>query len=323
MPRSTRLPRLAGSLGAVSLALTLLAATPTAAVAPPLSDPHILVHFDLAAGQMPENITLEPDGSADLTLIGSRQIAHVSPQGAVRILATLPAPAGSTTPIVGFPALTGIVRADDGTLYFSYNTGTADLTGIWRLTPGGAPQLIVPLPVDGLANGLGLDEHAGVLYSADSALGVVHRIPLHGGPVTVWASGPELRPVSLIGANGLKLHHGAVWVSNSDQGTLLRIPVCEDGSAAPTEIRAGALVGIDDFAFVGHGDTVLAALNPTSEVAHVTPDGAHTTVLTRGDGLSNPTAVALRGHTVYVTSAAFTTAQDPNLLLARLDRPKH
>lgn len=50
-----------------------------------------------------------------------------------------------------------------------------------------------------------------------------------------------------------------------------------------------------------------------------TPSG-ESVVLTRDDGLSNPTSVALHGSTVYVTSAAFTTQQDPNLLLARLDR---
>lgn len=320
MPRFPHIPRLAGSLGATSLALTLLAATPTAAVAPPLSNPHILVHFDLAAGQMPENIALEPDGSADLTFIGNRQIAHVTRAGHVHILATLPNPANPSTPIVGFAAVAGIVRAHDGTLYFTYSTGTADLTGIWRLTPGGKPKRIAALPTDGLANGLALDEHAGVLYSTDSALGVVRRIPLHGGTQTVWAAGSELQRVGFIGANGIKVHHGAVWVGNLDKATLLRIPICGDGSAGPIEVRAQGLTGLDDFTFPGHDDTVLAALNSENEVALVTPDGSHTIVLTRDDGLSNPTAVAVRGSTVYVTSAAFTTAQDPNLLLARLKR---
>ena len=41
-------------------------------------------------------------------------------------------------------------------------------------------------------------------------------------------------------------------------------------------------------------------------------------LLTQADGLDNPTSVALRGSTVYVTSAAYTTGDDPNLLTARL-----
>ncbi|MFD0574540.1 hypothetical protein ACFQ0T_41530 [Kitasatospora gansuensis] len=50
----------------------------------------------------------------------------------------------------------------------------------------------------------------------------------------------------------------------------------------------------------------------------MTPGGAPTVVLTQQDGLSNPTSVAVCGDTVYVTSAAFFTLQDPNLLLARI-----
>jgi hypothetical protein len=48
------------------------------------------------------------------------------------------------------------------------------------------------------------------------------------------------------------------------------------------------------------------------QVARVTPRGA-------ADGLSTPSAVAVRGRTVYVTSAAYFTGVDPNLLMARLD----
>jgi hypothetical protein len=41
-------------------------------------------------------------------------------------------------------------------------------------------------------------------------------------------------------------------------------------------------------------------------------------VLTSTDGLSNPTSVAVRGSTAYVTSGAYFTHADPNLLLAKL-----
>jgi hypothetical protein len=36
------------------------------------------------------------------------------------------------------------------------------------------------------------------------------------------------------------------------------------------------------------------------------------------DGLQGPTSIALRGNTVYVPSAAYLTAKDPNLLVAHL-----
>ncbi|WP_371619728.1 hypothetical protein [Streptomyces sp. NBC_00454] len=326
-PRRARTPRIAGTLG---IALALLASAPAATAttatttSPPpkpsyaLAHPRIVAHFDLTAGQTPENIVLEPDGSADLTFALARQVARVSRHGDTEILATLPAVANPATPLLGAAVVTGIVRTHDGTLYVPYLTGTA-VTGIYRITPDGEVSKFTDLPPNGFANGLALDEHHGVLYAADSVLGTVWRISLDDGEVTRWATGAALLPTSFIGANGIKVHDHAVWVSNYDRGTLLRIPVREDGSAGAVAVRATGLAGIDDFAFPGHDDTALAALNSTSQVALVRPDGTHRILLTPQDGLSNPTSVAIRHHKVYVPSAAFVTLRDPNLLLARLE----
>ncbi|WP_405015839.1 hypothetical protein [Kitasatospora sp. NBC_00070] len=207
-----------------------------------------------------------------------------------------------------------------GTLYVNYATGTDDLTGVWRLRPGGSPERIATLPANGLPNGLTLDQHHDALYVADSVLGTVWRVSLQDGTRTAWASGTELGPTAFLGANGIREHDGAVWVSNTDRGTVLRIPICPDGTAGPIETRLTGIDGIDDFAFTGHGDTLLAARNAADEVVHATPGaGAPTVVLTHQDGLSSPTSVAVCGSTAYVTSAAFATLQDPNLLLARID----
>ncbi|OIJ68524.1 SMP-30/gluconolactonase/LRE family protein [Streptomyces mangrovisoli] len=328
-----RLPRLAG-LATATLALGLVAAAPPAAGRPAVPDARsaahptvagsrIVAHFDLAKGQTPENIALEPDGSADLTFAYAHQVAHVTLDGHTHRRATLPTVTNPATPVIGSAIATGIARAHDGTLYVGYATGTR-ATGIWRIAPGGGrPRQIAELPPNGLPNGLVLDERRHVLYAADSALGMVWRIPQRGGTPTAWARATALDPLpappaSGFGANGIKLHGDAVWVSNTDRGTLLRIPVRDDGSAGRIETRATGLDGIDDFAFPGHGENVLAALNPSSRLALVRPDGSHTIVLTGDDGLSNPTSVAVRNWTVYVPSAAYFTQHDPNLLLASL-----
>jgi streptogramin lyase len=301
---------------AAILAATTLAATPAHAA---LCAPRVVQHFDLAKGQTPESIVLAPGGTAYVTFAKARQIAEISPGGAIRILATLPAPAdgGTGTPALGFPLTVGIDRASDGTLYFLYATGTADLTGVWSLRPGGTPRRIAPLPAGSLPNGLALDQRSRTLYVADST-GAVWKVPVATGAATVWASGQELAPAGFLGANGLKLHDGSVWVTNLDQGTILRIPLRANGSAGQVQVAATGLTGIDDFAFTGRGDEIIAALDTVNEVALVKPDGTHSVVLTAADGLQGPTSIALRGRTVYVPSAAYLTAKDPNLLLARL-----
>ncbi|QHY98691.1 SMP-30/Gluconolaconase/LRE-like region [Streptomyces sp. S4.7] len=304
--------RAAQSAGAASAGTTSATGT--------VDNARTVAHFDLAKGQLPENVALSPGGTAYVTFAAARQIARVTPSGTTRILATLPEPAdgGIHTPVLGFALTTGIVRAHDGTLYVLYATGTDVLTGLWRLRPGGEPRRIAPLPAGGLPNGLALDPRTRTLYITDSVLGVIWTVPTTGGTPSAWSTGPELASTGSLGANGLKIHRGAVWATNLDKGTLLRIPVLPGGRAGRVQTRATGLAGIDDFDFTGRGDHVLATLNGPSEVALVRRDGTHSTVLTAADGLRSPTSVALRGDRVYVLSAAYTTAEDPNLVLAHL-----
>ncbi|MFG3102497.1 SMP-30/gluconolactonase/LRE family protein [Streptomyces sp. NPDC048182] len=318
----------AAALAAVSAgSATTASATPTSATAVSATTghaaprPHVrfVAHLDLAGGQRPENIALEPGGGTVVTFAFSRQVARIAPDGTVRVLATLPEPpAGSATPVLSSPFLGGIVRAHDGTLYFLYATGSGDLTGLWRLRPGGTPHRIAALPAGGLPNGLAFGAGERELYITDSVLGTVWRVPVTGGTPTRWAATPELAPAGFLGANGVKIHHGAAWVTNLDRGTVLRVPITRRGTAGPVETRATGLAGIDDFAFTGRGDTLLAAVNEPNVIALVRPDGTHRTVLTGADGLQNPTSLAVRGGTVLVAGGAYFTDQDPNLLAARL-----
>ncbi|HEY3868392.1 MAG TPA: hypothetical protein VGM10_08575 [Actinocrinis sp.] len=302
--------------GVTAVAPAVASAAPTS----PFVRVSIADHFDLATGQQPENIALEPDGAVDLTMSAARQVVRVYPDGTQQVLATMPAPAdgGVNTPAIHFPLVSGIVRAPNGTLYFLYVTGTADLTGLYRLTPGGTPERIVALPADSLPNGLALDAATGELYSADSVLGTVWRMSIHGGAATEWATGPDLDIVDFIGADGTKLHDGAVWITNMDQGTIVRIPIERDGSAGADEIKASGLAGIDDFDFVGCSDEIIAAINLENEVDLVQPDGSSSVVLTGQDGISGPTAVLVRGNEVYITSASYSLRTDPNLVIAQL-----
>ncbi|MFB6849619.1 hypothetical protein ACFCXS_32830 [Streptomyces sp. NPDC056373] len=74
------------------------AATTASAATAPVSRPRVTAHFDLAAAQQPENITLGADGSTYLTFSFARQIVRVGPSGRTQVLATLPAPPPASTP---------------------------------------------------------------------------------------------------------------------------------------------------------------------------------------------------------------------------------
>ncbi|MEV1019545.1 hypothetical protein [Streptomyces sp. NPDC050264] len=281
-----------------------------------------MAHFDRPDGQVAESVIVGPDGSADVGLIFSRQVAHVSLDGRVEVLATMPLPAdgGVHTPGGGSASVTGIERTKDGTVYFLYSAGDKHLTGLWKLPPGGRPTRISALPAMSFANGLARDEHTGDFYITDSTQGKVWQVRPHGGTATVWADGPVLSPTHFFGANGVKVHNGAVWVSNIDRGTILRIPLTGKGTAGKPQIKASGLDSVDDFAFTGRGDQLLAALNLPSKVVLITPGRPDHTVLDQSDGLQNTTSVAVDKDTVYVTSGALTTGGDANLLTAHLHR---
>lgn len=212
-------------IAAAAAAVTAIASTgPAFAATPPLSGARTAVHFDLTAGQTPENFVVEPNGSVAVTFVGSRQVAHVALDGRTDVLATLPLPqdGGTHTPVTGAATPTGIVRAHDGTLYVAYAAGDSTLTGVWRLRHGGRLQRVAPLPADSFPNGLALDAHGDQLYIADSNLATVWRVPTSGGTPTAWAKNGSLARTSFAGSNGLKVHDGAVWTTNTDAGTLHR-----------------------------------------------------------------------------------------------------
>jgi hypothetical protein len=304
---------------ALAVALATTAGTPAHASAPPVGHARVLAHLDQAAGQQPENIALEPDGSADLTFAYTGQVARVGLTGRVRVIAQIPVPGDGDVPGDHHKIfLGGIVRAPDGALYVAVSTGTAGGTGVYRVRPGAAPVRIAALPPDGFLNGMAADWPAGRLYVADSAHPVIWSVPVRGGAPAEWATGDALTPVGGFGANGVKVHGGAVWVSNIGAGTLIRLPVRRDGTSGAAHVVADGLGPIDDFAFADGGRTVLAAINQENRVVTIDRSGRVTEALTSADGLDNPTSVAVRGRDVYVTDGAYFGGGDPNLLIASL-----
>ncbi len=308
------------TIGAAAAAvLTLSAGGGTAKAATALvSHPRIVAHFSLSAGQTPEDIALEPDAAVDVSFAKADQVARVTRGGRVDVLGQLPT--SGNCPVIGVPVSAGIARAGDGAIYVIDCTGNAD-TGVWRLLDGSAPVQIAQLPTNSFPNDMALDGQAGDLYIADSLLGVVWKVPTCGGSPSAWATGPALQRTSFFGANGIAVHNHAVWVSNSDQGTIVKIPIRADGSAgALRPVATGLAGGVDNFTVLGPDNTILAALDQSNQVILIKSGGRPQVVLTTADGLSNPTDVAVRHDTIYVTSAAYFTFNNPNLLTAHLHR---
>ncbi|MFI6935151.1 SMP-30/gluconolactonase/LRE family protein [Streptomyces sp. NPDC050287] len=297
---------------------------------PVVTDVRTAASFDFAAGEIPENITANPDGSVTLSMLGScavcqrthgPELMRMDASGNRTVLAT-----GQ----VG-EAISGNARGSDGTVYYAlWAPGNADRNGVYKLLADGTPQRVAALPADSGPNGLAVDPTGRTLYIADSLKGIIWSAPASGGPVTPWLTDAALAPVPTealpIGANGLRFHNGALWISNFNKGTLLRVPVTATGTAGAIRQVAGGLPNIDDLSFLTpFSDVVFAAQNGSSSnngpdrVVVIYPNGTYKPVLTSTDGLASPSATAVRGDRLYITDGGVPEPHDPKLQTARIN----
>ncbi|WP_405816090.1 hypothetical protein OG241_16130 [Streptomyces sp. NBC_01390] len=325
---------------AVTAAAAVLASAPSASAwtghssysGSAVTDVRTAAKFDFAAGEIPENITANPDGSVTLSMLGScavcqrthgPELMRIDASGERTVLAT-----GQ----VG-EAISGNARGSDGTVYYAlWAPGNADRNGVYKLLADGSPQRVAALPADSGPNGLAVDSATGTLYIADSLKGVIWSVPAAGGTPTPWLTDTALAPVPTealpIGANGLRFHNGALWISNFNKGTLLRVPITPAGVPGPIRQVAGGLPNIDDLSFLTPwSDVVFAAQNGSSSnngpdrVVVIYPNGTYKPVLTSADGLASPSATAVRGDRLYITDGGVPDPHDPKLQTARINFP--
>ncbi len=122
-----------------------------------------------------------------MTFAFAHQVARVTPQGKITILATLPAATSGTT------AASGIARTSDGTLYVNYLDLGGTQSGIWRINRNGSAEQVAALPDAGFLNGLALDPGTGALFTVDSFAGTVWKVGRAPGRPR---SGPAARTCS-------------------------------------------------------------------------------------------------------------------------------
>jgi sugar lactone lactonase YvrE len=150
-------------------------------------------------------------------------------------------------------------------------------SGVWRVGLGHSLTKVVELPDGTFPNGLAF--HGGFAYVTDSTAGIVWRARIGGNaavPAAKWAWDPLLAPVdpeNSLGANGIAFRGDTLFVSVSDSGRIVRIPVRCDGSPGTARViceRSG-LVSADGIACDAFGGIWIAVNAGTTGA---TPSGA-------------------------------------------------
>jgi hypothetical protein len=229
-----------------------------------------------------------------VTIPSHKRVDRVDPDGSQHTVAELP------------NAVTGIATTPLGTFVLTGVMGGAG----WRLvriddsagaTPG---DVMCDLPDLRLGNGLIWDGRR--LLAVDSGLGHLVAIDPVARTSAVWLAHELLatlaRDTPLPGANGIAVHDGWVYITNSERALLLRCPASHD-PAGELEVVAEQ-VGADDFAIDPSGRIYLAT-NVRHTVLRLDPDGYREDIAGLEQGVAGATSAALdpRDPTaLYVTS---------------------
>jgi sugar lactone lactonase YvrE len=289
-----------------------------------------LVHFNQAANQLPEGLW---------ELQGGLPIVGLSP---LATLVTVPSDGGAqpfgSVGEAGTAANSntlGIVTDVSGNVYvgvgsFTPDAGPVPAPGVYKFAPDGGEGVLFS-SASGMNVPNGLDFFGTRLFVADSE-GSIFVID-SAGNASVWSSDPLLAPdptacdggIALpIGANGIVHANNTMYVTNTNHGRIVSIPIEGDGgagAAATVAESCSALLGADGVTFDSTNGSLIAAVNVQNKIVRVNIGDGGASIVTSGGPLDFPASVFIDTvggqRRLLFTNAAFFSPPDagrPGLL---------
>lgn len=229
-------------------------------------------------GAFLENLVIDRSGAIVFTSYFAKSLMILRPGGQATELATLPAhPVGILETADGFVVTAHAVPFTNAPAFLSSNK-------ILILGRDGAVRRTIEAPDARFLNGL-VALSPDKLLIADSVAGLIWVLNPASGTLAPWLRADALAadPAAtqfLPAANGLKLHGGALYVSNSSRGAIYRQKLTRAGEPDGPPgafVRAGP---VDDFAFAGDGS--IYAATHGARLLRIAPDGQVSAVLETG-----------------------------------------
>jgi hypothetical protein len=178
---------------------------------------------------------------------------------------------------------------------------------LWAIAPNGTPEVIAELPEAMFLNGITPLTSDRYLI-ADSYRGAIWQLDLSTHQVSLWLEHSLLarsEPDAVFPAvNGLKIFEQRLYASNTQQQTLIRIPILEQYQPGEPEIWVEG-INLDDFAFDIAGN-LYGTTHVFNSLVKISPQGEVTVVATAAQGMVGNTAAAF-GKGDYCTYAYVVT----------------
>jgi sugar lactone lactonase YvrE len=282
----------------------------------------------------PEGIAVDPRGNLYASSFAFAPVANVcvlDREGNLdRVIAVSAGPAGVAS-------LLGMLFVPREGLYAcDFADGVAPHGRLLRIDPHGGATAVI---ATGFAapNAIARDRHRR-LYVSDSFAGTITRVSPDGSGRTTWAASPLLATQGQppFGANGLAFDRDErfLYVANTGDDAILRIPVERDGEAGPVEVFArgseidsrqattGALDGADGIQFDVRGNLWVCA-NQANEIQVLSPSG---TLVARyagagPDALDFPASLIFEGRLLFLTNLSLGTGVNSKLSVLRAPWP--
>ncbi len=268
----------------------------------------LLKLFD--ATQLPDGVAVL-GGEVFVSIPSTGAIINVHPDGTTRPYAQLPVVANKGKTL-------GLAFDAAGNLYAAHTASSppspvSSPAGIFKIPAGGTDGGTVAgapwaagssTAIMKNPNGLAFDD-AGNLFVTDTG-GSVFKIPAAGGAVAApWTSDAKLGTTGACpgasatptGANGLAFDAAgqALYVSNTDRGAIVKIPVIAAGAAGAASdlvVDCGNLNGADGMWFDTRGQFLGVLVPGQDRVLRANLIGGALSIIFQGSPLDSPVSVA-------------------------------
>ena len=288
--------------------------------------------YDIPGGWS-EGIAVAHNGDIYTADLMTNNVYRITPKGEASLFTNLYSGTNydPNNPFWYFDGPKGLGFSGEGDLWVcNPNPNSKDLTkhGLWKVNRHGRCKLAVPLDPDEVPfpNGLTFDPR-GNLYFTESWNGGVWKVERGQSVATIWSAHNLLAPApGGFGANGIVYKEGSIFVANSDQVTLVKIPMNHDGSAGTPAIFAAGFGWPDGLTMGPSGDLYAIGGWDDWQLIRFADDGTWEIAVPNGmTGTASLEFGKTHGdkNTVYMSNFGSSWDGLPSLLKVELCKPSH